>query len=158
MSIHDDPPERIGSTTSGALADPKGAASQKTQPVTVAKTGHPHVAIARPKRQLAEAQVSLAASRVELIAATSDARVCELALGNSVADFLKLYPPPSAYEVNRERLRKIGDELEARKAAGLPLNPATVYQGDQSPISLLALSRGHRPSTSLRSTVVRRRI
>ena len=23
MSIHDDPPERIGSTTSGALADPK---------------------------------------------------------------------------------------------------------------------------------------
>ena len=163
MSIHDDPPEHTGTTTSGALADPKGGrATTPAAPVpteAVKKPGsHPKVAIQRPKRELAEAQAALASGRVELLAATSDHRAKELGLNEATANFLRLYPSPSSESVVREHLAKDAAERLKRVQAGLPANPATVYQGDQSPLSLAALARGHRPSTSLRSTTIRRRI
>jgi hypothetical protein len=151
MSNQTDPEEYTG-VNAGVKADPAHGAS------TVSKKpgSHAKIAIQRPKREYAAAQDALAEARVELIAATSAALAATRAEGEAMATWVKLNPPPSYAEINGERLAKAHAERTERAAVGQPLEPAKVYQGNSSPLDIAAAARGRRPSTPLRSTVVRR--
>jgi hypothetical protein len=152
MSNHDDPVEFVGVNAS-VKADP---ISQAQAPTGKRPGSHSKIAIVRPRKEYAAAQVELAEARVELIAATSAAAIAVRAEGEAMAAFIVLNKPPTYDAINRERLAKIQEERAARAAAGEPLNPALVYRGNKSPLDIAAAARGRRPTTSLRSTTIRR--